>query len=463
MSNSPTAPISETQSQTALSPSRDPHRPVRAGHPRVTESPWTTPTPTGHTHDELPTHSPEKPWAIQEARRPRYIGFTHRVPFVVDAYQIGYAPGRSEEYDYQDGAFDNVNVPVVFLDNDFRHPDVDRWLEEFEQHEPKVGVLGDAFTREEAREYVKVTTQIRAEYPTAEPIIVPKCDCFDLIPGDIILGYAEGAKNGDGKAALHPHDFSDDTDWRGRRVHILGGTPTRQYQAIDRLTAPNLQGHSPADIIGLDYNGYVHMTQHTGKYWTRDGWQNPQEERGTRYCRDHWANEGYIHSDPERGPHEYSVREKTIIGLHEAKRYFMAKGLWPAVTPREVYGPAVLEPDHPALVDDTPISYTTTELESGVARLHDDLPGDPGRDRIAPTLADEDQTNGGTPHEGPPGRRQPIRIVEYADGSRLAYRNHADQRRHEATTDILETHGAVTRTYEHQSTRTCLTPNPNDG
>lgn len=430
-----------------------------SGQPRVTESRWTTPTPVGPTSSGLPTHSPEKPWDRAHARRSRYIGFTHRVPFVIDAYQIGFAPGLSEEYDYQDTAFTNVNVPVVFLDNDFRDPDVERWLGVFEHYEPKIGVLGDAYTREEAREYVAVAHQIRDAHPAAEPIIVPKCDCFDLIPDEIVLGYAEGAKNGDGKSATHPHDFSDDTDWRGRRVHILGGTPTRQYQAIERLTTPGLQGLPPADIIGLDYNGYVHMTQQAGKYWTRDGWQNPREERGTRFCRDHWISEGYLHPSPDRGPHEYTVREKTLIGLHEAKRFFIAKGLWPETTPREVFGPAVLEPDTPTLVDDTPLAYTPTELEAGVARPQDDLPGDPGRDIIQHSLADQDHAPGGTtPQQDHP--REPIRVVEYQDGTRLAYRDATHQRHHEATTSVLEDHGSVTRTYESQAKRTCLTPQP---
>lgn len=425
--------------------------------PRLTETKWTTATPTGHGIETLETQSPEKPWERDHARQPAYIAFTHRVPYVVDAYQIGFAPGVSEEYDYQDGAYENVNVPVVFLDNNFRDPDIDRWLHAFSTYEPTIGVLGDAFTRAEAREYVAVANQIKSDHPAAEPVIVPKCDCFDLIPDDIILGYAEGAKNGDGKAATHPHDFSDDTDWRGRRVHILGGTPPRQYKTIHRLTAPGLQALPPADIIGLDYNGYPHMAQLTGKYWTRDGWQNPREERGTRFCRTHWASEGYIQPDPTREEHDYSLREKVKISLHEAKRFFIKKGLWPEQSPRAVLGPAVLEPDAPTLVDDTPITYTRPELESGVARIPAALPGDPGHDTYRTSLADEDHAHSGT-LQGTDGIRRPIHVVEYEDGTAIAYRTPTQQSRHETDDGHHPTHGQVLRTYSTQATRTARSP-----
>ena len=40
------------------------------------------------------------------------------------------------------------------LDNDFRNPDLERYVERFHDVEPRVGVIGDADTVEEAREYV---------------------------------------------------------------------------------------------------------------------------------------------------------------------------------------------------------------------------------------------------------------------------------------------------------------------
>lgn len=78
------------------------------------------------------------------------------------------------------------------LDNDFEDPDVDRWVSIFEEHQPDVGVIADAFTREEAREYVTVAEELRDRFPDSELVIVPKCDCFDLIPQWVVLGYAAG-------------------------------------------------------------------------------------------------------------------------------------------------------------------------------------------------------------------------------------------------------------------------------
>lgn len=98
-------------------------------------------------------------------------------------------------------------------------------------------------------------------------------------------------------------------------------------------------------------------------------------------------------------------------------------------------------------------------MEAGVARPQDDLPGDPGHDIIQHSIADQDHAPGGTtPQQDRP--REPIRVVEYQDGTRLAYRDATHQRHHEATTSVLEDHGSVTRTCESQSKRTCLTPQP---
>lgn len=49
----------------------------------------------------------------------------------------------------------NVEIPVVFLDNDFHKPDLDRYLERFENYDPLIAILGDAYSREEAEELNK--------------------------------------------------------------------------------------------------------------------------------------------------------------------------------------------------------------------------------------------------------------------------------------------------------------------
>jgi hypothetical protein len=407
----------------------DSHQSTLGGHPTGTD------TTTASTVGEAVVPRPDPPASSREqtlpvasslpvtdretARRPAYIAFTHRIPFALSAYRLGFAPGFSEEYRFRSPG-PNCQMPAIFLDNNFRDPDLDRWLSLFETTQPKIGVLGDADTRAEARRYVTVAEQLRDAYPGFEPVVVPKCDCFDLIPDDIIIGFAEGAAVADGKAATHPLDFSEYADWRGRRVHILGGTPPRQYKVIEALTHETQFTNSlPADIVGCDYNGFYPAGH--GAYWTRDGWVSPNEELGTKYCRQYWVDQGYIQPAPGRDAHEYSLLEKVHIGLHEAKRFWRERDLWPTTHPRDVYGPAVHAPTDDQLADGTPVAYTERELQAGHLRTVDDKKGVAGDDRIETTLADGDTVAGGTlaPSDRAP---QPVTVVDDHDHTVRAHR-----------------------------------------
>jgi hypothetical protein len=207
---------------------------------------------------------------------------------------------------------------VVILDNDFRDPDVDRYLEEFEDFDPSVGVLGDAYTVEEARELNQVACELGETYPYKELVVVPKCrEAFDIFEEDLVLGYPMGYSD------LHADDYSDPLDWRGRRIHLLGASPVKQFDVIQELTQPTLTGDPPADIKGLDWNG-VHRGAYVGEYWTPRGWKNA----------DH-----------------LSIRETVQASLREIKGFWQEKGVWPETTPRELYGEAVRKPDELIYMD----------------------------------------------------------------------------------------------------------------
>jgi hypothetical protein len=207
---------------------------------------------------------------------------------------------------------------VVFLDNDFRDPDTDRYLDAFARYDPAVAVLGDAYTREDARGLNHIGHQLLDEHPHKTVIVVPKCwEAFDVLDEDIVLGYPNGYSD------LGPEDFSERSDWRGRKVHVLGGSPDSQYAAIQDLTRPTVDGQPPADITGVDWNG-AHKGALYGEYWTPDGWQPA----------DH-----------------LSISETVRTSLEEVKRFWQDQDMWPDTAPRDLYGPAVREPDDAIFMD----------------------------------------------------------------------------------------------------------------
>jgi hypothetical protein len=191
------------------------------------------------------------------------------------------------------------------LDNDFRNPDLDRYVERFFEHEPQVGVIGDAYGIEEVDRYVAAAREIKGSYPEPDLVIVPKCrGAIHAIPDDLVVGYSRGY------ADRLAHEFSEPSDWRGRRVHILGGSPPKQLDVIKQLTRPTLTGDPPADIVGLDWNG-LHRGAQFGEFWTADGWD-----------------------DSGRDADHVTVRKTVRHSLARIREFWQSHGIWPETTPQ---------------------------------------------------------------------------------------------------------------------------------
>ncbi|EMA18394.1 DUF6610 family protein [Haloarcula marismortui] len=254
--------------------------------------------------------------AVGDAQQAEYIGFLHREPFVIDAYRLGFAVGVREDYTYQ-SSLRNVDVPIEILDNDFRNPDLDRYIERFEQYEPSVGMLGDAYDQQEARRYNQAARELKRKFPGMEAIIVPKCrDAIDVIDDDIVLGYPMGYSD------QTADEYTDIVDWRGRRVHLLGASPTKQYPVIEELTQPRVTGEEPADIVGVDWNG-VHLAALHGEYFSPHGYGNA----------DH-----------------LSIRETVQQSLRHIRSYWKSRGVWPTVEKNRT--PLTAEPMDPVWAAD---------------------------------------------------------------------------------------------------------------
>lgn len=209
---------------------------------------------------------------------------------------------------------------------------MDRYLNAFEVHDPSVAILGDADTAREARQLTAIARDLQNAYPHKEYVIVPKCPDALALVDEFVVGYPMGY--GD----VHAADFSDLMDWRGTRVHLLGGSPRKQYAVIDQLTQPTLAGDPPAEIVGLDWNG-PQKVAYLGEYWTADGWQPA----------DH-----------------LSVRATVRRSLREIKTFWQDTGVWPATEPIDLYGPAVQKPDDPVYAVDGGDIETRAQLEDAI-------------------------------------------------------------------------------------------------
>jgi len=217
---------------------------------------------------------------------------------------------------------------------------VDRYLDQFEQHDPSVAVLGDAYTPGEARSLNDLAADLQDEHPYKAFVVVPKCRAaFDVLDDEVVLGYAMGY------SGVQAHEISERSDWRGRKVHLLGASPQKQYQVIEDLTQPTLTDEPPADIVGLDWNG-IQKAAYLGEYWTSDGWQSA----------DH-----------------LSIREPVRTSLQEIKQFWQDRGIWPDTEPIDLYGPAIREPDEPVYTVNGGDIRSQEQLEDSIIKEYDEM------------------------------------------------------------------------------------------
>lgn len=196
-----------------------------------------------------------------------------------------------------------------------------------------MAILGDAYNPGEAEDLNQLGKELLESYPYKELVVVPKCrEAIELIDDDLVLGYPMGYSDTTARG------FSDPVDWRGRRIHLLGASPEKQYEVIQGLTQPTLEDDSPADIVGLDWNG-IQGVAYKGEYWSPSGWQ--------------------------RADH-LSIRETVQRSLKEIKSFWQSVGVWPDTEPIDLHGPAVQEPDDPVYNVNGADIRTREQLEDSI-------------------------------------------------------------------------------------------------
>ena len=189
---------------------------------------------------------------IAAARQADVVAFLHRAPFTLDADKLGFLPGFREDCGYQQTQYQDLNIPVGMLDNDFRKPDLDRFVDRFFEHEPQVGVIGDVYERDDVDAHVAAAREIQGSYPEAELITVPKCRAvIDTIPDDLLLD----AQADDPDAV---------TDERIRDEVFTFVLPGHETTALTLTYAPYLLSQSPGhaatvvdEVTAVDPDGVV--------------------------------------------------------------------------------------------------------------------------------------------------------------------------------------------------------------
>jgi hypothetical protein len=121
------------------------------------------------------------------------------------------------------------DVCVDFLDMDWNDPDPEGLLEAAERHRPKYVVAGDYLRDEDNTQRVNRRARQLREYAD-NVIVVPKSPGeLAEVPEWCVVGYSVPSEYGGTDIPLREYrDIS-------QPIHILGGTPHRQFEVVGKL------------------------------------------------------------------------------------------------------------------------------------------------------------------------------------------------------------------------------------
>lgn len=181
---------------------------------------------------------------------------------------------------------------AMFIDNEFKAYDHQKHLDVVAQFRPKYATVRDVMSRAQCAElgidYYPLDQILRWAEDVAKwadnAIIIPKFSCLDEIPKEYMLGYSVPSSYG--RTPLPIQDF------KGRRVHLLGGSPRRQityWQAlrteVESLDQSTLREGSDPDlplpdgVVSLDTNYLLKIAEY-GQFWGPDGATHALDELG---------------------------------------------------------------------------------------------------------------------------------------------------------------------------------------
>jgi hypothetical protein len=150
---------------------------------------------------------------------------------------------------------------LQFIDNDFLRYDHAFHVDYVKQYSPRYATVRDLMTERQCRDASVEFYSFNQVMEFADEvgqyaervIVIPKYDCLDTIPSDFILGYSIPTRYGGTPLPIEA--------FKGRPVHLLGGSWTQQRNALEILGD---------GVVSVDNNQIQLMANH-GSFYAADG------------------------------------------------------------------------------------------------------------------------------------------------------------------------------------------------
>lgn len=154
-----------------------------------------------------------------------------RVDLTAYAGRKGYLRGARLD---KAGQYANHGVAVDFLDMDWNNPDPEGLLAAAKSHRPRYVVAGDYLREEDNTERVNDRARRLREYAD-NVIVVPKSPGdFAHVPEWCVVGYSVPTEYGGTDIPLREYLSLPN------QIHVLGGTPHRQFDVVSQLWLDNV-------------------------------------------------------------------------------------------------------------------------------------------------------------------------------------------------------------------------------
>lgn len=171
------------------------------------------------------------------------VYFCHRYEFATTAADIGYRLGTRCD-DLKTNRVEEIltdGYSIDFVDNNFKQRDDEQLLRAVEVVDAELVVLPDVTDTAMIEDVLSLGERIESNGRT--PVVVPKKKCvIPSFPSDWVFAYSVPTDYGKTEVPI--------TEFKGKKVHLLGGSPKIQVQYANKLET------SGAEIISVDGNSF---------------------------------------------------------------------------------------------------------------------------------------------------------------------------------------------------------------
>lgn len=166
--------------------------------------------------------------------------------------------------------YPTVTHQPYFVDQNWKSPDRNAYMQALEQHRPIMATVLDLERKEQLHEVLSWAEEA-AQYVNVVVIIPKEFGIISQLPeriGDaqVVLGYSVPTRFGGTSVPLW--------EFAGRPVHLLGGSPTKQYKLSKYLHVVSVDGNyanlkSTKFCMWFDGRGWRQLTIN-GELWGKD-------------------------------------------------------------------------------------------------------------------------------------------------------------------------------------------------